>query len=41
VTAAQVGALPTGGTAANSSQLEGHAASYFQPALTNPLVAGR
>ncbi len=30
--------LTTGGTAANSSQLEGHAASYFQTALTNPVV---
>jgi len=30
--------LTTGGTAANSSQLESHAASYFQVALTNPLV---
>ena len=32
--------LATGGTAANSSQLETHAASYFQVALTNPLVQG-
>ena len=32
------GYLTTGGTAANSSLLESHAASYFQVALTNPLV---
>ena len=32
-TYADVGALASGGTAANSSQLEGHAAAYFQPAL--------
>jgi len=30
--------LAAGGTAANSSLLENHAASYFQIALTNPLV---
>ena len=34
----EVGALASGGTAANSSLLENHAASYFQTALTNPLV---
>lgn len=33
-----VGALAVGGTAANSSALESHAASYFQTALTYPVT---
>ena len=32
--------LDSDGTAANSTLLDGHTASYFQTALTNPLVLG-